>query len=167
LLAASRRAVPSPRAARLGLGLGLGDNAAMSHENVAIMRQILDAFNSEDIERILAFAHRDIEVSIPPQVSAEPDVYRGHDGMRRYFQSFQHAMDEIRFEAERLWDRGAYVVLALRLTARGRQTAILVEQRSAGVWTFRDGKVIGVRSYATPEEALDAVAQSEETERQT
>jgi len=133
----------------------------MSQENVEIVRHVLEAFNSEDIEPMLAFAHTDLEVEITPEVSAEPDTYRGHDGMRRYFESFRDAMDEIQFEAERLWDAGQSVVVAMRLTARGRQTAILVEQRSAGVWEICDGKVIRIRAYASTADALEAVGVAE------
>jgi len=133
----------------------------MSQENLEIMRSALDAFNSEDIERILDFTHRDVEIEISPDVSAEPDTYRGHDGMRRYFHSFRDAMEEIRFQAEQLWDAGPSIVVALQLTARGRQTAITVQQRSAGVWTFCDGKIIRIRAYASPREALAAVGLGE------
>jgi ketosteroid isomerase-like protein len=133
----------------------------MSQENVETVRQILGAFNSEDLERILSFAHPDLEVEISPEVSTEPDTYRGHDGMRRYFESFRDAMDEIRFEPEQLWDADPSVVVALRLTARGRQTAILVEQRSGGAWTFSDGKVLRIRSYGSATEALQAFGLAE------
>ena len=33
--------------------------------------------------RILALAHTDFEAVVPPELSAEPDTYRGHDGIRR------------------------------------------------------------------------------------
>jgi len=128
----------------------------MSQEHVEIVRQMLSAFNEEDIERILALTHCDVEIEIAPSVSAEPDTYRGHAGMRRYMESFQDAMYEIRFEAERLYDAGAAVVVALRLTARGRQTGIVVEQQSAGVWTISEGKVIGVRTFSSTGDALEA-----------
>ena len=81
--------------------------------------------------------------------------------MRRYFQSFRDAMVDIRFEAEQIWEIDAAVVVAMLLTATGRQTAIVVEQRSAGVWTFRDGKLIGIRAYASPEDALAAAGSVE------
>ena len=129
----------------------------MSEQNVEIVRRVFEVFNSEDIDRIVAEVHTDLVVEIPAQVSAEPDVYYGKDGIRRYFRSFQDDMDEIRFEPEQLWDAGESVVVALRLTAKGRQTAIPVEQRTAGVWTVRDGKVVRVRSYASSSEALEAV----------
>jgi ketosteroid isomerase-like protein len=129
----------------------------VSQENVEIVRQMLGAFNDEDLERIFALTHPDLEIEITPSVSAEPDTYRGLAGMRRYIMSFLDAMYEIRFEAESLHDAGSAVVLSLRLTARGRQTGIRVEQQSAGVWTISDGKVIGVRTYPTTDDALDAV----------
>jgi ketosteroid isomerase-like protein len=129
---------------------------AMSRKNVDIVRRGLEAFNSEDMERILAFAHPDFETEVSPELSAEPDIYRGHEGIRRYFDSFRDAMEEIRFQPERFWDAGESVVVALRLTAKGRQTAIPVEQRIAQVWSIRDDRAIGVRTYASTSEALDA-----------
>jgi ketosteroid isomerase-like protein len=142
--------------ARISGGEFLRDTGAMSDANVSLVRQLIEAFNSEDIDRVLALADTDVEIEISPDVSAEPDIYLGHDGMRRYFQSFRDAMVDIRFEAEQIWEIDAAVVVALLLTATGRQTAIVVEQRSAGVWTFREGKLLGIRAYASPADALAA-----------
>jgi ketosteroid isomerase-like protein len=133
----------------------------MSQENVEIVRQIFRAFNSEDIELVLTFTHTDFELEVPPALSAEPDIYRGHDGMRRYWESFQDAMDEIRLQPERLCDAGEAVVVAMKLTAKGRRTAIAVEQRIAGVWTIRDGKVMRIRAYVSLSEALAAARLAE------
>jgi ketosteroid isomerase-like protein len=134
---------------------------AMSDDGAEIVQEVFDAFNSEDIELILSFTHPDFELEVPPDLSAEPDTYRGHDGMRRYWESFQEAMDEIRFEAGRLWDSDQGVVVEMRVTAKGRQTAIPVEQRVVGLWTMCDRKVIGVRSYASLSVALKAVGLTE------
>src|SRR5271165_4679539 len=128
----------------------------MSRGNVEVVREGLEAFNSGDIDRILAFALPDFEAVVPPELSAEPDTYRGHDGIRRYFQSFQDAMYEIRFEPERFWDAGQFVVALVRITAKGRQTAIPVEQRIAQVWTILDGRAASVRTHASLSEALEA-----------
>jgi ketosteroid isomerase-like protein len=133
----------------------------MSQENVELIRRGLEAFNSEDMERILAFVDPDFETEVSGELSAEPDTYRGHDGIRRYFESFRDAMDEIRFQPERFWDAGEAVVVALRLTAKGRQTAIRVEQRIAQVWSVRDGRAIGVRTYTSIAEALRAAGLQE------
>lgn len=128
----------------------------MSQENVDSLRQAYEAFSSGDLERILTFAHPDFEAVVPPELSAEPDTYRGHDGIRRYFESFEDAMDEIQFQPERFWDAGESVVAVVLLTAKGRQTSIRVEQRIAQVWTILDGKAIGLRTYPSLSEALQA-----------
>jgi ketosteroid isomerase-like protein len=122
-----------------------------------IVRRVFEAVNSEDIEATLALTHPDFEVSVPPELSAEPDVYRGVEGMRRYWQTFAEAMDEIRFTPERMWDAGDAVVVALAVTAKGRQTSITVEQRPATVWTTSDGKVLHVAVYVSLAECLASV----------
>jgi ketosteroid isomerase-like protein len=128
----------------------------MSQENVKMIQRIFDAFNSEDIELILSFTDPDFELDVPPELSAEPDVYRGQEGMRRYWESFREAMDEIRMQPERVFDAGEVVVVDLHLTAKGRRTAIAVEQRTPGLWTIRNGKVTRIRAYASLSEALEA-----------
>jgi ketosteroid isomerase-like protein len=133
----------------------------MSRQNVERVEEIVRAFNSEDIELILSLTPPEFELDVPPELSAEPDVYRGRDGMRRYWESFQDAMDEIRIEPERICDAGETVVVAMRITAKGRRTAIAVEQRTVGVWTMRDGKVTRIRSYASLPEAFQAVGLAE------
>jgi ketosteroid isomerase-like protein len=132
----------------------------MSQESVEIVRQVFETFNDEDIERTLALTHPDFELEVPPDLSAEPDIYRGHDGMRRYWESFRDAMEEIRFQPERFWDAGDVVVVAMHGSARGRRTAIPVELRTAGTWAICDGKVIRVRAYASLSEALEAAGLS-------
>jgi ketosteroid isomerase-like protein len=132
----------------------------MSERNIQILRETLAAFNSGDLERILGFVHPEFEGVVPPEFSAEPDTYRGHDGIRRYFRTFEEAMEDVRFEPERFWQAGDAVAVTMRLTAKGRQTSIPVEQRLAQVWRLRDGRVVGVQSYVSVSEALEIAGAS-------
>ena len=125
-----------------------------------ILRETLAAFNSGDLERILHFVHPEFEGVVPPEYSAEPDTYRGHEGIRRYFRTFEEVMEEVRFEPERFWQAGDAVAVTMRLTAKGRQTSIPVEQRFAQVWRLRDGRVVGVQSYVSVSEALEIAGAS-------
>jgi ketosteroid isomerase-like protein len=134
---------------------------AVSQQNVDALRLGFEAVNGGDLEGLLALVDPNFEAEIPPELSAEPDTYRGHEGLRRYFRAFDDAMEEVRFVPERFWDAGDSVVAIVRLTARGRETRIPVEQRVAQVWTFRDGKAVRVRPYATTSEALAAVGLGE------
>jgi ketosteroid isomerase-like protein len=132
-----------------------------------VLRELFDAFNGADIDRVVELTHPEFLAEIPPEISAEPDTYRGHDGIRRYFDSFVDVMTEIRFQPEGFWEAGESVVVAMLLRARGKQTGIEVEQRSAGVWTIRDGKVIGSRTYLALSDALAAVGLSEQADART
>jgi ketosteroid isomerase-like protein len=133
---------------------------AVSQENVELVRAVIEAFNGEDMVRTLALIGSDFEGEVSPAFSAEPDTYRGHDGVLRYFESFHDAMSEIHFHAERLWDAGESVVVDLRLTAKGRSTEIPVEQRVAQLWSVRGGKARAARTYESLSEALAAAGLS-------
>ena len=128
----------------------------MSQPNVEVIRRGLEALSSGDIDRILEFVDPDFEGQVPPELSTEPDTYRGHAGMRRYFQSFWDDMEDIRFQADRMWEAGDSVVVDTRMTARGKQTAIPVEQRFGQIWTLRDGRAIAVENFASVGDALEA-----------
>ncbi len=125
-------------------------------QHIEIVQRVNEAFNSGDVERVVALVDPDFHTSVPAQLSAEPDTYRGPEGIRRYFASFREVMDEIHFGVESAEQFGAEVVISLRVTARGRTTGIPVEQRLAQVWSFRDGKAVEVRSFASMSEAVEA-----------
>jgi ketosteroid isomerase-like protein len=127
-----------------------------SQENVEIVREAVDALNSGDTGRFVAVMHPDFEGHVAPELSPEPDTYRGVDGIRRYVESFQEAFDHIRFDAERYSDERGAVVVAIRLTATAKMTKIPAEQRNGAVWTIQDRKVLRIDTYATFSDALDA-----------
>jgi ketosteroid isomerase-like protein len=87
----------------------------------------------------------------------EPDTYRGAEGVRRYFESFEDAMEDIRFVTEgEFIDAGDKVVVPFRLAARGKETGIEVEQPAVQVWTLKDGKAVRVEVFASREQAFEA-----------
>jgi ketosteroid isomerase-like protein len=134
----------------------------MAHEDIEVVQQLIDAFNSGDIDGILALTHPDFEVEVPPELSAEPDVYIGHAGMRRYWESFHDALEQVRFELEGYWEADGAVVVAMRVSAKGRRTAIPIEQRNAGVWRTSDGKALKADIFASLPDALHSVGLSAE-----
>ena len=126
----------------------------MSESDVELMRQGLQAFEREGVEGLIRFIHPDFEMTTPPGLAAEPDTYRGHDGLRRYFDSFYDVMDDIRFDQQGFEDLvGGRVLVISTLRARGQATGIEVEQQVALVWEVQDGLAHRCHVFATPEEA--------------
>jgi ketosteroid isomerase-like protein len=128
----------------------------MSNENLDAVRRGFEALDRGGVEAFLEFIDPQFETTTPPELTVEPATYRGHDGLRRYFESFYEIMDEVRFEPVEFIDAGERVVVPARLVARGRDTGIEAVQQLAFVWTLRDGKGLRLQTYATRAEALEA-----------
>jgi ketosteroid isomerase-like protein len=128
----------------------------MSKENLDAVRRGFEALEQGGVEAFLDFIDPEFETTTPPELTVEPATYSGHDGLRRYFESFYEIMDEVRFEPLEFIDAGARVVVPARLLARGRDTGIEAVQQLAFVWTLRDGRGLRLETYATREEALEA-----------
>jgi ketosteroid isomerase-like protein len=129
-------------------------------ENTEIVRRGFEALSKGGVEALLPFIHPEFEVTTPSQFAAEPDTYRGHEGIRRYFDSFYDAMDEVRFEPGEFRDAEGCVIVPTKLIARGRTTGIETQQDVVLVWSLRDGLAIRVEVYATIEDAIEGTRAS-------
>ncbi len=130
----------------------------MAGENLEIVQRGFDAFNDGGVDGILPFIHEDFESTTPPELASEPDTYRGHDGVRRYFDSFYEAMDDITWDAHEFAEERGLVLVDFTLRARGKSTGLEVAQRAAMVWTLRDGKATRLELYPSLDEAREAVS---------
>jgi ketosteroid isomerase-like protein len=128
----------------------------MAESNLEVIRQGFEALREGDPEALMPFIHPEFEATTPPQLAAEPDTYRGPDGVRRYFESFYEAMDRVSFEAKEFIAVGDIVVVDAVLRTRGRTTGIETEQRIAMVWELKDRKAYRASVYATVDEAMEA-----------
>jgi uncharacterized protein len=128
----------------------------MGDTNTDLVRQGFDALREGGLEALLPLIHPEFEVTTPPQLTAEPDTYRGPEGIRRYFESFYDAMDLVSFEPQNFIAVGERVVVPLTLRTRGRTTGIETTQDVAQVYALKDGKTYRLHVYATLDEAMEA-----------
>jgi ketosteroid isomerase-like protein len=128
----------------------------VSGDDIAAVRAGFEALSEEGVEGLIPLIHPEFEVTTPPDLAAEPDTYRGPDGVRRYFDSFYDVMDEIHFEPQEFLEAGGRVIVPVTLTARGRTTGLEARQKLVMAWTLRDGKAVRVDVFATVDEALEA-----------
>ena len=125
--------------------------------NVERLRAGYGALAEGGVEALLEYVDPKFESTPPPELVTEPDTYRGHDGLRRYFASFEEAMEDIRFEPDEFTPVGEkLVVVPATLRARGKQTGIEVEQRLFNLWHMREGRAIRLEIFATMDEAMAA-----------
>src|SRR3954453_9921978 len=132
----------------------------VSGENLQTARRGFEAFNESRVEGTLPMIHPDFEATTPPSLASEPDTYRGVDGIRRWFDSFDEVMDQIRWDDHRLQQVGDRVVVEFTLRARGKTTGLDFGQDAVMVWSFRDGKAMRIELFQTLDEAMAAAQES-------
>lgn len=126
-------------------------------ENAEFVIRGFEAADREGWQALLPLIHPEFELITTPDVAMEPDTYKGEEGLRRYFESFEDAMDDIRFlpEGEPI-EAGDQVVIPFRLYAKGKETGIEVEQPAFMLWKIRGGKALRVEIFADRARALEA-----------
>ena len=128
----------------------------MSSENLEIVQRGFEAFNERGVEGIVPMIHPEFEATTPPNLASEPDTYRGPDGIRRWFDSFDEVMDQIRWDAHGFQQVGEQVVVEFTLRARGKTTGLDFGQEAVMVWSLRDGKATRVELFETLDAAMAA-----------
>ena len=119
----------------------------MSESNVEMVRALFGRFAEGGIEAILDLFHEDLLIEIPPDMSAEPDTYRGRDGARRYFQGFEGMIEDVRYEAREVIPIGDRVLACARMSGRGVTSGLDVELDAFVVHEFEDGLIKRMRPY--------------------
>jgi ketosteroid isomerase-like protein len=125
----------------------------MSEPKVEVVRRLFDLYASRGMEAALEVMDEEIEIVIPPELSAEPDSYHGHAGARRYFAGFEGMLEDVRYEALELIPEGEFVLARARLSGRGVSSGLEVDLESVVVHTVADGKVTRIEPYRDLESA--------------
>jgi ketosteroid isomerase-like protein len=131
----------------------------MSQENVEIARRCTEFW--ADVSPITDVLDPNVVIDLS-RSAFNPDVYRGHDGVRRWVENVDEVWERFEAKVEEVIDRGDHVVTAVRISGRRRGSAAEVEMRVFHVWTFREGKVVRLTGgYRERTEALEAAGRSE------
>ena len=126
----------------------------MSADAADVVRELCDALNADDTERMAATAHPDV-VQYGTRGGIDQDrVVRGREAVMEYWDEVAGAWESLRFEPERLIERGDLVVAFWRETARSRHSDLEVESQTATVFRVRDGLIVEMTGYLDRDEAL-------------
>src|SRR3954451_22109272 len=122
----------------------------MSQENVQAARRAYEAFNevftAGNISSWLAMYTPDVELHDVPSF---PDaaVHRGHDELRKWAEQLMEVAEGLRVEYGRFIEAGEAGVVAVRISAKGREGGVLTEMNTHQVLDFTDGKIWRARFY--------------------
>jgi ketosteroid isomerase-like protein len=133
----------------------------VSQENVEVTHEAVEAFNRGDLERLLVLVSPDCEWHLARLFPGTDAVYRGREGVTRFWNDFREPWESISIETGRIEDLGGDRVLCLMtFYGKGKGSGVDVTQRYANVLAFRDGLVTYQVGYGDWESALEAVGLS-------
>ena len=116
-------------------------------------RRFADAVTRCDREAAVGVCDRQIEFLSVLGISGK--AYIGHEGIREYFDDIESAWAQWRVEVERI-SEGAdgRVAIVMIMHARGMESGATLAERTAHIWTVRDGRLVRNQPYREPDEAL-------------
>ena len=132
----------------------------MSKENVETYWRAVDAANRRDLDALVREFDPDVEWH-SAVVGMGAEVYRGKDGVRTLFRDLFEVFAEVHVDYSEVRDLGDRTLAIGRLRAHGHESGVETEVSFNQLLDFKGGKVMRVRSFLDPEEALEAVGLSE------
>jgi ketosteroid isomerase-like protein len=133
----------------------------MSQENVELTYQAADAFNRGDLDAFLALCDSDIEAHSRLAQVEGGRPYRGHEGVRSWWESLFAIVPDFSTEIEGVRDIGDSTVVQVRQRGHGVESDAPMEQRQWVVTKWRDKKAVSLRIYFSEAEAREAAGLSD------
>jgi len=130
----------------------------MRQSNVEVVQRLFDLFAAGGVEDAMEVIDEAVVIEIPPDMSAEPDTYHGHDGVRRYFEGFDGMIEDLRYEPLELIPLGERVLAHVRLSGRGASSGLDVSLDPYVVHELARGRIVGIRPYPDRQSAEAALS---------
>ena len=131
---------------------------AMSQRNVELAIALADAFNRRDWDAFVALT--DDEIQVESRLVAMEGAFAGHEGLRRWWDSFLGTFPDYTVEIEELRDHGNVTLAYVRGGGHGAGSATPVIDPFWQPARWRDGKCVWWRNCSTEAEALNAAGLS-------
>ena len=129
----------------------------MESENVDVLRRWAQAFNQRDLDTLVDLSSADLEFVPYLANLIETTTYRGHDGLREYFEDADAAWEAVEVQLGEVREFADYFVVSGELHGKGRASGLEVRLPLWWVSTFKGGKIARLRPYESEAEALEAV----------
>jgi ketosteroid isomerase-like protein len=122
--------------------------------HIELVKAGYEALNSGDLDAFLAIASEDVEFT-SMVAEAEGTTFRGHDGMRTWWETVRGAFEDPHWELLGFLDLGERGVCHFRMS--GTLAGVPVEQTMWQATETRDGKAIWWAFFRSEREALVAL----------
>jgi ketosteroid isomerase-like protein len=132
----------------------------MSQENVELFWRAADAFNRRDLDAVLALCDPDIEFADFLMEMEGGGSFRGHEGVRSWWETYFTVFPDVSQEIEEVRDLGDVTLVHGRTRGRvrgpGMESDAPFEQAFWLVVKGQNKKAVWWRSFRSEAEALEA-----------
>ena len=119
-----------------------------------VLREFYAAINRNDIPAALKFFNPQIEwIELAGSPSA--GTFRGHEEVKAHLSQGRETWAEGSCEPERFIVAGDQIIVFLHVRVKLKNNLERIEGHIADVFTFRNGKVMQMRTFAERQQALD------------
>ncbi len=128
----------------------------MSEENVELAHRAADAFNRRDLDAFLALFDPDVEFNSRIVQLEGGGPFRGHDGIRGWWEDLFGVFPDFSTEIEEIRVLGDTTITRVHLRGQGIESDAPTEQTQWIVSVWRQNKAISWRACDSKVEALEA-----------
>ncbi len=133
----------------------------MSQEKADVAAEVVEAVARQNVAHLIELTDPEVEWHSIFAALGQGDVYRGHDGIRRYVSDLGDAWESMRLNIDQVLSIGAVVLMVGRLHYRGRGSGVETEAPIGIVAKFRQARMVYMRAFQEPEQAFLSVGLSE------
>ena len=130
----------------------------MAQSDIEVVRGSHEAFRRRDFDAFVDYMDPDIEFS--SLVLEVEGTYRGHDGIRSWWNDILAVFPDWQPQVEDAREVGGRVVLRVRAEGSGTGSGIDVDRDIWQVAEVRDGRLTAWRFFRSEDEALAAAARA-------
>jgi ketosteroid isomerase-like protein len=129
---------------------------AMSQQNVELVRGAYEAIARRDREALDAILADHVAPDFEFEAVLTGATYKGTDALRELLDDIQDIVGYMP-EVQEAVDLDEHVLVVLRMSGRGSQSGVSVEQQGAVLFSFAGSRLVSGKSFASRAEALEAV----------
>jgi len=132
------------------------ENGQVAGDNVAVVRQALDAVGRRDLPALLKQVDTDVELR--PLLTVWPQTYRGHEGIEQWWRDVGELWDDFSIEPEDFRDLGGgTLIVRVRWSGRPKGASAKLDGPAVAVVRFRETKAVSVDIHLDEAHALRAM----------
>ena len=124
----------------------------MTHEDT--IHPAYEAWSRRDVEALLERVHPDAEARPILGANVGTDVYRGHDGLRRWFKDLHQEWETFQTRVTQIEERGDRALCTIEVHARGRASGVVIDGELYHLVELRDGLILRLEAFRDRADAM-------------